>query len=72
MSFWLKELERAEQEERDWVKKAKQVIKRYKDDRGRSGNDPYIKDDTRFNILWSNTETLRPLDVESGFGSFTG
>ena len=60
MSFWLKELERAEQEERDWVKKAKQVIKRYKDDRGRSGNDPYIKDDTRFNILWSNTETLRP------------
>ena len=65
MSFWLKELDRAQREERDWVKKAKQVIKRYKDDRGRSGNDPYIKDDTRFNILWSTTETLRPNLISS-------
>ena len=54
MNHWLKELERAEKEQSDYLKRGKMVVKRYSDERK--------KDDkrTKFNILWSNTETLRP------------
>ncbi len=57
MSFWLKELERASREERNWRKKAQLVLDRYVDERRKSDD---AKQATRFNILWSSTETLRP------------
>ena len=52
--FWQDELERAEKEERKWHKKAKAVVKRYVDERDSDD------DKTRFNILWSSVETIRP------------
>lgn len=53
--FWLKELEKSEKEERTWHKKAKQVIERYIDER-----EDEFASKSKFNILWSSTETLRP------------
>ena len=53
--YWTKQIDRATQNEAAWVKKAKQVVKRYADKRGEQTNDA-----TKFNILWSNTETMRP------------
>ena len=66
MSFWLKELERASKEERNWRRRASQVVDRYVDERRsitdrrstRSSSD--ITQTTKFNILWSTTETIRP------------
>jgi hypothetical protein len=58
--YWIKEVERATQEEGEWVKKAREVIKRYVDRRGEQHEDK-----TRFNILWSNTETMRPALISS-------
>ena len=66
MSFWLKELDRASKEERQWRKRASQVVDRYVDERRsitdrrstRSSSD--ITQTTKFNILWSTTETMRP------------
>ena len=51
---WIKEIQRASKEERNWRKRAKMTNERYVDKRN--------KDDgkTKFNILWSNTEVLRP------------
>lgn len=51
---WFKEIDRACKQEQDWRDKARKVIKRYRDER--------IHDNGvhRFNILWSNVETMRP------------
>jgi len=60
MSFWLDELQRASTEERDWRKRAARVVDRYVDQRRKErGHDDFEKI-TKFNILWSTTETLRP------------
>jgi len=48
---WLLELKIADKEEREWRKEGHSVLERY---RGQ------IKQRNKFNILWSNTETLRP------------
>jgi hypothetical protein len=56
--FWKKELERATKEEGDWRKKATQVNKRYADERENA--EVGKNTETRFNILWSTTETVRP------------
>lgn len=47
---WIKELDAEEKAHKKYRQRAKKVIKRYKDEEERS--------DKRFNILWSNTETL--------------
>ena len=52
--YWLKEIDRAGEEEGDWRKRGKEVVKRYKDERASA------KDASKFNILWANTETMRP------------
>lgn len=49
---WKDELDLAEKEERDWVKRAEKVIERYRDEKRGKGR--------RFNILWANVETLKP------------
>ena len=39
-----------------WQARTKKIIKRYRDDsRGQGGNES-----ARFNVLWSNIQTLRP------------
>ena len=53
--YWIKEIDRATKEEGDWVKKAKQVNQRYADRRTETQSEK-----TKFNILWANTETMRP------------
>ncbi len=45
----------AEKEERPWIKRAREIVKRYRDERPQGG--PRT---TRFNILWSNVQTLQP------------
>lgn len=48
---WLLELKLADKRESDWRKKAENVWKRYRQNNAKRNS---------FNILWSNTETLRP------------
>jgi len=49
---WLEKIEKARF--KDWERRAEAVVKRYRDDR--DGNDS----DKKMNILWANTETLKP------------
>lgn len=55
LSFWLDHIETYEREFSDWEKRAKKIIKRYKDDRKDTG-----RGKAQFNILWSNVQTLIP------------
>lgn len=48
---WLLELKLADKRESDWRKKGEKVLKRYRQKEVKKHS---------FNILWSNTETLRP------------
>lgn len=52
VKFWQAELKMADKHEAKWRTRAKKVIDVYRDDSN--------KDDVRFNILWSNTQTQRP------------
>lgn len=47
---WMKELESEEKAHKDYRKKAQKVVDRYEDEQER--------DDSEFNILWSNTEVI--------------
>ena len=60
MTHWSKEIDRASKKERDWRSRGQKVIDRYLDKR--KGADHIYSEDskTKFNILWSNTETIRP------------
>lgn len=52
---WLLEIAMYEKECGDWPKKSDAIVKRYLDER-----DSRDESDTKFNVLWSNIETLRP------------
>lgn len=54
--FWLQQLKLAEREDRDFVKRGRKIVKRYRDERALTG-----KQGARFNILWANVETLKPI-----------
>ena len=60
MTHWTKEIQRASKREKNWRERGQKVIDRYLDKR--KGADHIYSEDskTKFNILWSNTETLRP------------
>jgi hypothetical protein len=53
-AYWMGQEKIAEKEELNWYKKARKIIKRYRDERPESNRD------TKFNILWSNVQTLLP------------
>lgn len=55
VAFWVQEIENYEQQFAPWEKKSKKIIERYIDERG----DVAAKA-SRFNILWSNIQTLHP------------
>ena len=62
VDHWMVELELSRKSLDTWQKKSEKIIKRYKDERG-AGVD-YGLDfgrQAKFNILWSNVETLKPL-----------
>ena len=50
---WKAELELAEKAVEDWHDSGEEVVKRYRDEKDNKYN--------RFNILWANTETLKPV-----------
>lgn len=52
---WVSEIKLYEKNAEKWESKGKKIIRRYKDDR--SPRDLHVP---RFNILWSNVQTLRP------------
>ena len=55
--YWQNELEKADLFERDWRERGRRVVERYRDEReGRALIGP---SNSRFNILWANTETLK-------------
>ncbi len=55
---WLMEIELATKAEDDWRRRAERTVNRYKGENARNKSGERFKDN--FNILWSNTETLRP------------
>lgn len=55
LTFWVEQVTAYEKEAKDWESRAKKIIKRYKNTR----TDGERKA-TRFNILWSNVQTLHP------------
>lgn len=54
-AFWVGEISRYERESRKWSERSKKIIKRYKDERGANDSNK-----AKFNILWSNVQTLKP------------
>ena len=54
--YWQREIDQADDYERDWRERGNRVVERYRDERG-TGVSAAVNN--RFNILWANTETLR-------------
>src|SRR5262245_46715950 len=54
-AYWMAQEAIAEKEEKDWQKSAREIVKRYRAERPNTG----AKID-RFNIVWSNVQTLNP------------
>lgn len=52
---WLAELRLAKREDEDFIKAGDKIVKRYRDDRK-----GWAADGRRFNILWSNIQTMMP------------
>lgn len=53
---WVKEIELYEQKAGEWEKAAQKILRRYKDERNNSRETKQA----RYNILWSNVQTLLP------------
>jgi len=53
---WIKEIELYEQKAGEWEDKGKKILRRYKDERNSSRETK----EARYNILWSNIQTLLP------------
>lgn len=54
VALWIEEIENAEKHQKKWIDRAKKVVERYRDERTIDAKQ------TKFNILWSNTEVLKP------------
>ena len=54
-AFWVGEIETYDQQFAPWEKRCKEIINRYMDER-----DDLQKTADRFNVLWSNIQTLHP------------
>lgn len=53
--YWLTQLKLSEKQDKDFTEKGRKILRRYRDKRS-SGT----KGTKRFNILWSNVQTLKP------------
>lgn len=56
-AYWEAQEAIAEREEQAWVKKSREIVKRYRDERDQASNQ---QSGSRLNILWSNVQTLIP------------
>jgi hypothetical protein len=54
VAFWVQEIEFYEQQFGEWEKRSKKIVNRYTDERKDKNSQ------SRFNILWSNVQTLQP------------
>lgn len=54
-AYWTGQEAIAEKEERKWIKRSREIVKRYRDERPESENSSH-----KFNILWANVQTLKP------------
>lgn len=54
---WVAEVTLYDRETRTWYERGKRILRRYKDERSPIGGDDGR---TRYNVLWSNTQTLQP------------
>jgi hypothetical protein len=59
-AHWIKEIEAYERLTVKWRPRVRMIIARYKDDRNGDSNGDDVKA-RRYNVLWSNVETLKPL-----------
>ena len=55
VSRWREELRLAGKNDKSWLHRATKVIRRYRDERL-----SVEKGDSKYNVLWSNTETIKP------------
>ena len=55
--FWQGQLGQAERQDRDWIERGRLIVERYRDERSTS----LAGREVRYNILWSNVETLKPV-----------
>lgn len=55
MSYWCEQIEAYERDAKTWESRSKKIIRRYTDDRTEAA-----RKISRFNILWSNVQTLHP------------
>lgn len=56
---WLKELELSGQHEEKWRKRSVEILKRYRDEDRQDGGTDGTSGESRFNILFANTEVLK-------------
>jgi hypothetical protein len=54
--FWNSQLKLAERTDEDWIKRGRQAVDRYRDER-----DQNEARASKYNVLWSNVETLKPV-----------
>jgi hypothetical protein len=54
---WLSEIEIAEKDRKSWIERGDKVVKRYLDEK----KDGEEQNGQRFNILWSNVQTIQPI-----------
>ena len=54
---WVAEITLYDRECQTWYERGKRILRRYKDERSPIGGDDSR---TRYNVLWSNTQTLQP------------
>ena len=55
--YWQMELDSSDQSEKDWRERGRAVVARYRDERETDGYGTGLS--KQFNILWSNTETMK-------------
>lgn len=56
---WIAEIEKAEKRSEKWIKRGRKIVKRYRDERADTETE-LRTGKRRFNILWSNVQTLKP------------
>ena len=60
VDYWRNEITQYEKTTEKWYSRAKRVVERYLDERGVQENGLEINQASRYNILWSNVETIFP------------
>jgi hypothetical protein len=58
VAFWLQQLKLAEREDRQFIRRGRKIVQRYRNEMSRAAT---TRPPARFNILWSNVETLKPI-----------